>query len=577
MKIIIYINLFFFLLVISSCDDFFDKQPLDKISSSAVWEDRQLIEANLADLYANTPFFYAETSLNSTMPAYMGAEAYVHDASSSWIQGTLSETGGVWDYWAYGRVRNLNTFIENVAQSSIDEDIRNIRLSEARFLRAFVYFEMVKRYGGVPLITVPQSIDATDEELFVSRNSEKEVYDFIAQECEAIAAILPEVAGEYGRVTKFTALALKSRAMLYAASIATYSTQQLNGLLGFPQAEAQEYWQKAYDASKEIVNSGQFQLYNEKEDKIENFRDLFLEERNTEVIFAKVFNGKDQVGHSYDYYNYPGGFQKVWGGTTSAYLETVESFGYVDGSSGELDYDYLQNNPISFEELFDKKDPRFFATVLYQGAAFRGGRIYGHNGTYLDGELNTSISVIGDYNGQPWYARATAWDKNYVAGTGFPIRKMINENEEQMLARESHTDYIVYRYGEILLNLAEAALELGKEDEAIEYINQIRDRAGVIKLETIDREKIRQERRVELAFEGHRFWDLRRWRIAAEELSKEMHSIKTNFDWDTKTYEVTIDKADVVTRSFEERHYYLPITVSRISNNPKLAPENPGY
>ena len=99
----------------------------------------------------------------------------------------------------------------------------------------------------------------------------------------------------------------------------------------------------------------------------------------------------------------------------------------------------------------------------------------------------------------------------------------------------------------------------------------------MILLGSVSREEIRHERNVELAFEGHRFWDLRRWRLAVDELSKELHCIKTNFDWDTKRYEVTVEKQDVVTRGFEERHYYFPITVSRISNNPNLAPENPGY
>ncbi|MEQ6120017.1 RagB/SusD family nutrient uptake outer membrane protein [Reichenbachiella sp. MALMAid0571] len=575
MKYLKYISIVTFVLVIAACEDIFDRQPLDKISSSAVWSDQQLIDASLADLYANTPFFYSENSLMATQPAYMGAEAYVHDASSSWIQGTLNETGGVWDYWAYGHIRNLNDFIENVSQSPIDENVREVRLAEARFLRAFVYFEMVKRYGGVPIITIPQSINAPEDELYVHRDTEKEVYDFIASECDDIAQVLPEIADEYGRATKYTALALKSRAMLYAASIATYSTQQLDGLLGFPAAEATAYWQKSYDASKLIVDSELFELYEGKVDKAENFQYLFLEERNSEVIFAKVFNGKGQVGHSFDYYNYPGGFEKNWGGSTAAYLETVESFEYVDGTSGKLDYNFLENNPISFDELFENKDPRFFASILYPGATFKDGMIYCHGGTYVDGELITTTTLIGEYKGLPWYAVSPFQNRTY--GRGFSIRKMINEPEEQALAGESDTDYIVFRYGEILLNLAEAAFELGKTDEAKDYLNEIRERAGIALLTSVDREKIRQERQVELTFEGHRFWDLRRWRIAEEELSKEMHSIKMNFDWDSKTYEVKIENADVVTRDFEARHYYLPITVGRISNNPNLAPDNTGY
>lgn len=558
-----------------ACEDIFDRQPLDKISSSAVWNDEQLIEANLADLYALTPFFYAENSLLCTQPSLMGAEAYVHDAASSWIQGIFDETGGVWEFWAYSQIRNINTFIENVEKASIDENMRETRLAEARFLRAFNYFEMVKRYGGVPIITIPQPLNTPDEELYVSRNSEKEVYDFIAGECDEIASILPEVADEYGRATKYAALALKSRAMLYAGSIASFGTQQLNGLLGFPASEASSYWQKAYDAAKLIVSSGQFTLYNGKVDKAENYQYIFLDERNSETVFSKVFNGKDQVGHSFDYYNFPPGFEKYWGGSTAAYLETVEAYGYKNGSSGKLNYDSIQSNLISFDGLFKDKDPRFFASVLYPGANFQDGKIYCHGGTYYNGTLVTANTLIGEYQGYPWYAIGPS--KNRLYGFGFPILKFVNKNKEQDLQGESETDYIVFRYGEILLNIAEAAFELGKTQEALGYINELRERAGISPLTAINRDKIRHERKVELMFEGHHFWDLRRWRIAVDELSKEMHCLKTNFDWDTKMYEVKIEKADVVSRDFNERHYYFPITVSRISNNPNLAPENPGY
>jgi len=578
MKTYIYLIISVFLLwTQSACENIFDRQPLDKISSSDVWNDVQLINAALADLYALTPFYYGENSIQSTQPAYMAAEAYVHNASNSWIEGNLDETGGVWEYWAYSLIRELNTFIENITQAPIDSDAREERIAEARFLRAFNYFEMVKRYGGVPIITIPQSINESDDELYVHRNTEKEVYDFISKECDEIAQILPEVSNEYGRVTKYTALALKSRAMIYAASIASFGTQQLEGLLGFPASEAQSYWQKAYDASKSIVNSNKFSLYNGKEDKALNYQYIFLDERNSETIFAKVYNGKDQVGHSFDYYNFPGGFQNYWGGSTSAYIETVEAYEYIDGSDGKLNRDSLENNLISIDELFKDKDPRFFASVLYPGASFQNGKVYCHNGTYVNGLLNISTSVIGEYNGVNWYARTTSYDKNYMAGTGFPVRKLIDETKAQALEGESKTDYIVFRYGEIRLNLAEAAFELENTDEALEYVNEIRERAGIAPLTTISRDKIRHERRIELAFEGHRFWDLRRWRIAVDELSKVMHNIRTNFDWNSKLYEISFENADIVNRGFNEKHYYLPITVTRISNNPNLAPENPGY
>jgi len=311
-------------------------------------------------------------------------------------------------------------------------------------------------------------------------------------------------------------------------------------------------------------------------DKALNYQYIFLDERNIETIFSKVYNGKDKVGHSFDYYNFPPGFEKYWGGSTGAYLETVESYEYKDGSSGKLDYDSLENDLIDFDNLFENKDPRFFASVLYPGTNFKNGKIYCHGGTYYNGTLITENTLIGDYEGHPWYAIGPS--KNRMYGYGFPIRKFVNELKEQDLRGESETDYIVFRYAEILLNIAEAAYELGKTEEAIDFLNEIRERAGIAPLTSINRDKIRKERKIELMFEGHRFWDLRRWRIAVDELSKEKHCIRMNFDWNTKKYtDIQVQAADQTTRDFETKHYYFPITVSRISNNPNLAPENPGY
>ncbi|WP_164111593.1 MULTISPECIES: RagB/SusD family nutrient uptake outer membrane protein [Sphingobacterium] len=568
-------------LTLTSCDKLFDRDPLDKISSGVVWADINLIDANLAQLYAETPFFYNETSNLVNEMAYLGAEAYLVNARNAWIQGTLDQTGGHLEFWAFNQIRNLNTFIENVSKAPIDAKIKDIKIAEARFLRAFDYFEMVKRYGGVPIITQAQSLNTPIEELQVSRNSEQEVYDFIAKECDEIAIILPEVASEYGRITKYTALALNSRAMLYAGSVATYGKQQLDGLLGFATSERTKYWQKSYDASKAIMDAKKFALFNKYPDnKSKNYQYIWLDERNGETIFSKVFNGIGAVGHSFDWYSYPSGFEKGWGADTQAYLETFQAYQKIDGTAGDWDFSAIQTGLHTLDDLFSNRDPRMYASLLHQEAPFKNGKVYSHNGTYLQGTtgpLTISNTIVGPYNGANWYARATSWSKNYVAGTGFPLKKFIDETKDQPQAGESTTDYIVYRYGEVLLNFAEAAFELGKTTEALDHINLIRKRAGMPELTSITREQIRDERQVELMFEGHRFWDLRRWRIATTELSKEMHKIKLNFDWQSKKYQVFVEKQDPVIRSFTEKQYYLPITVNRIANNPKLAPENPGY
>lgn len=165
---------------------------------------------------------------------------------------------------------------------------------------------MVKRYGGVPLITEVQSIDADSTALYPKRNTEKELYDFILKETDEISEILPS-ATDAGRANKWAALALRSRAALYAGSIAQFGSVQLDGLLGFPNGEASQYYQICYDASKKIMSESPYALYNADADKVENFKNIFLKKGNCEAIMVKQHTGpsasdggNEQVVMGYD-------------------------------------------------------------------------------------------------------------------------------------------------------------------------------------------------------------------------------------------------------------------------------------
>ena len=173
----------------------------------------------------------------------------------------------------------------------LNKNFIDTRVSEARFIRAHAYFEMVKRFGGVPLVTDVIPVQGTSDQLYRPRNSEKEIYDFIKNEMDEISALLPSIPEADGRITKWTALALKSRAMLYAASVANFGSQQLNGLLGFPISDASSYYQASLDASNQIIQSGAFSLYKKSDDPVKNFGDLFIDENNnSEVIFVENLN-----------------------------------------------------------------------------------------------------------------------------------------------------------------------------------------------------------------------------------------------------------------------------------------------
>ncbi|MGV8092583.1 MAG: RagB/SusD family nutrient uptake outer membrane protein [Mangrovibacterium sp.] len=590
--------LLFSLLSLWSCtEEVLDKKPLDMISDETVWNDKTLINAYLTQCYSEMYFFANESVGNlwsgdcwfpvftvsevsdEAIPQWRDAE----EALSKWRykHGNLTINGGLMEYWGYGTIRKLNEFIERVPNSPVEPEIAKVRTAEARFLRAFAYFAMVKRYGGVPLITKVQGLTDPEEELYPARDKEEVVYDFIISEINEIANDLPEVitANDLGRPSKYAALALKSRAALYAGSIAQFGQVQLDGIVGIPAAKADAYYQAAYDASNAIMISGKHALYNADADKTANFKNIFLVETHNEVIFAKrhddvnAFAGGN--GWNIDFFQCPR--PQGWGRglADGAYLELAEAFEYIDGTPGTLDRTAIQQGLWTTEQLWGNKDPRFFATFYTQDTPWKGNKLDFHKGIRLpDGTIRTD----GSYNGIP------ANGDQDVDGTCIGFMKYLNEEHDNMYGTnvnwpDSWQDWQIFRYAEILLNYAEASFELGKPNDALMAINQIRNRAGITPLTEITRERIRHERRVELAFEGHRYWDLRRWRIAVTELSKWWSGIRYILDVETGKYQIMIvEKIDGTSNvpQFRQENYYFPITLARTANNPNLV-ENPGY
>ena len=586
----IYLYLFLILFLSSCINDFLDKKPIDRIADDAVFEDQTLIDAYIYELYNQLPLH-----MNSVGWAWNpnGAAVYfpmvICDEAvqqvtywnhhTKWNQG-LEDASNTYDqWWGYATIRKMNEFLEKIKDAGVGEDIKNTRMAEVRFLRAFAYFELVKRYGGVPLIDKVQQIDASDEELFVARNTEKEIYDFIYSELDEINSLLPDTRGDldYGRATKYAALALNSRAMLYAGTIAKYGKLQLGGIVGLPASEANDYLQKSYDASKKIISyaesTGNIALYNKyPDDKAKNFYQLFIDERNTETIFSVQYNGLSGKGHSLDFWLAVQGISVGWGQEVNVLLELVEAFEYKDGTPGQLDKDALSQGEYNIIELFANKDPRFNGSVLYQDSPWQGSKIERYSGTWdKDGTLKTSSSQLIDGK------VACSPGGGAYAVTGFTPKKYYDERLVAPLVDQSETDFIVFRYGEILLNFAEAAYELNKEDDALDAINQIRRRAGITEKGSLTLDNIRNERRVELAFEHHRHWDVRRWRTAVRDLSGNFSGMIYYLDSRTGKYTLTFNKqVDGYSRLFQEKHYYHPITPDRIANDPNLI-ENPGY
>lgn len=328
------------ILILNACIDPLDKEPLGIISESAVFTDEALAQSYLNDMYDRIPWwqqFRTGTGNGWENDAAMiGCMAGECNTKGPWQQSYAAalhiydETGADhMDYWPYVNIRKANFFMEEVsASSSLSDEFKTRTIAEARFLRAYMYFEMVKRFGGVPILTETIGQDASEDELFLPRNTEKEVYDFVISELNELADIFPEsydISG-YGRPTKFTALGFVSRAALYAASIAKFGEVQINGIVGIPAGDADSYYQKSIQASEAIINSGMFSLYNKDADPAQNFQNLFTDDNeNPEVIFVERYDIELNKIHFWDAIATSQGFNaNGWNSNFHSYLELME-------------------------------------------------------------------------------------------------------------------------------------------------------------------------------------------------------------------------------------------------------------
>ncbi len=595
-----------------SCTDLMDKEPLDIVSDEAVWGDADYIKAYLVQLYHRAPtkrlfiegynWGYWPQDDNHAEPhdepaAYVTMSDEARGAYS-WTQSMgmnkdgWSRNSSPLQYWDYSLIRSCNEFLYYINKGNLDNSLKGVYAAEARFIRAFVYFELVKRYGGVPIITVPQAIDAPDDELYIKRNTEQEVYDFIIAECDEISKILPKPGEtETGRVNNFTALALLSRAGIYAGSIAKYGSVDLNGIVGI-NGDGQSYFKAAYDAAKIIITQGPYTLYRDDENKAENYRNIFQKSYNSEVIFARQFVGS-LYGHSFDAFNAPHLYGAGWGNFINPTLDMVDAYEFIDGTNGKIDW---QNTTGPLSQVLAKKDPRLHATIYFNGNPIANDslELYVLETPDANGVYTVQESDAGGYyswtNNGVVKSIANVGKSVYpvhrdATKTGFYIKKFLKTENLKSDWKACDADWIEFRLAEIKLNYAEAAVELGLDADALPEINDIRDRAGIAPLQSVNLEQVRHERRVELAFECHRIWDLRRWRIADQVMNNEFHGLNTIWRLPDNTYRYQVFNCDdresfgasPFARYFNvSRMYYLPITEDRVNNNPKLV-ENPGY
>ena len=582
MKRLIYILISFTFFFGSCEDDIFDRAPLDSISDADVWEDPTLLRAYLTDIYSRLPvngFNWAGLDTNTDIATTNKGN------QTALTTGSMSRTNepNVISYWNYNIIRDLNVFLENIVDAPIGEPVKAQLEGEARTLRAMIYFEMQKRYGGVPLVDVVLDPFNEIDVQYKRRSTEEAIADFIDADLNTAIGLLSEDPEPRGQINKWTAYALKARANLWSASIAKYGNVQLDGLVGIPPNRADEFFTKASAAADAVIASGNYSLYNQHEDKAENYRRLFLDEGNDEAIFKIIYDGVN-IAHSWDLYNAPISFSGGRGSWDNPLLEFILGFENIDGSTDQpaLGPDHLYNDGFA---PFQNKDPRLKAMVFFQGDTWTDEQVvqsYEGIDTSPTPDPSTIMSVWEtSYEGIPtigFDSRLNPFDDKSTR-SGFMVKKFIME-ETFVPGNQSSTDYMVFRLAEMYLTKAEAEFELGNDLEAAaNALNATRERAGIslVDASTITLDHVRTERRSELAWEQHRWWDLRRWRIADEILNDHVfQGLRTILHFETGQFYFLPVDAEPFSRIFRPEHYYNPITDNRINNNTELV-ENPLY
>lgn len=528
----------------SCLDDVLDKAPLDSYSDEVVWKDSSLIKTYVNNTYRTLPHGL-QLARRRLMCVSDESNARSHSYCRTANAGNITPSNlRPLDYWIgnddypgyYPCITKCNVFLDKIADSPIDEGLKNRLIGEVKVIRAYSYFRLISFFGGVPLVTKPFSLD---DDFNIPRDTYEDCLAFVISELDEAVGLLPL---EYdddnkGRITKGAAMAVKARALLYDASPYRNPSDLL------------EKWQKAADATKAIIDLNKYSLFSD-------YRTLFLYENayNSEVIWARPTNNDlDYEGLYLELRWLPNGYGG-WGQMNPLH-NLVEKYETINGKLPDDDPEFNPQNP------FVNRDPRFYASILYDGAMFQGREVE----TFLPGGLDTNEGPVGSWN---------------ASESGYYVYKFIDESIVAPTESYSgNTPWIFVRYAEILLNYAETQYFLGNEDECRKYINMVRSRESVSMPDVTDSgdellKRLQNERFIELAFEAHRYFDVRRWKIAPEVLNIDAKRMSIYKDPDTgvKTYTVI----DFQERAFYEKNYLVPIPQSEIDKNPLLE-QNPGY
>lgn len=573
-------------LVTTSCSEFLDKEYDASLSQEKVFNNSNDTRGFLANIYTNLPDGLAPL----TDDQFTGAsrDCITDNAVTSWglhYYTKVASDGytaadhpllGQWNTNLYG-IRKCNQFMKNAksevvgnnATSDDENHLYDRYMAEARLLRAIFHFDLICWFGDCPIIT---EIFEVTSDMNIARTPAADALKWVADECQDIinSGALPfyytNQASNWGRVSAATAYALKSRALLYRASA-------LNNT-----GNNSAWWTDAANAAKAFItandNAGKpYRLYENSEHPTENvyYESIADARYNPEIILARSIWWTNQVEKVFLPVGFTGKFSGA--GRTNPTQNFVDCFEMADGKKiSDVGSGYNDQKP------FDNRDPRLAQLVFYHGMTW--GRADDAEQRQLDMSSNEGATGI-DYN--------SAMGGTY---TGYYLKKWVNNISCKQGETYAHS-WPIFRYTEILLNAAEACCETNDLSGAMGYINQIRDRAGMPQYTGLTqdelRDRIRNERRIELSFEDHRMWDLRRWKAYEGATSNVSYDITTSSQQLLTLYGVritgtaanptfTYGLAETVnSRVFNlPKNYRFPIPNDEVKRAPNLK-QNPGW
>jgi len=595
--------LFIVIFIIPSCQkNPLSLKPLGKVSSVAVWKDPNLAQAFINNIYRGLGDpFDIDMVASYVDDAEFTPDWGVHDFNNSQLTPDLIPGWSV-DWfgpntldmtWAslYKNIRACNLFFENVNQVQFTDPAAKQEMEgEVHFLRAYLYSKLTALYGGVPIITKAYTLS---DKYSVPRNTYADCISFIVHDCDTAATLLPEVqtGDNIGRATKGAALALKARVLLYAASdlhnkISEFFPGYANPeLLGYTSGSQQDRWQAAKDAAKAVIDMGIYSLAPASGNSLasigESYSKIFISESSPEDIFVRYYTPQNWVEDN-DWstdnpgqFNGPNGYH-CWGNNTPT-EDLVDAFEMADGTP------FSWSNPSEAAYPYKNRDPRFYADILYEGAKWKE--------RPADVQKYDPVGIIQVGTWQTWSGGKEVdkygldsrkgpienWNGTY---TGYYSRKFIDPSvDAQYFAQGVPWRYI--RYTEVLLNYAEACIEMGQDAEARTYLNMIRHRVGMPDITSSGDALLkdyRNERRVEMCYEEQRFFDVRRWGLGPEGYHP-VHAVSVVYKLlpDNTTATVpTITPYVYQQRSWNNKAYFFPISRTEMDKNSKLI-QNPGY